>query len=118
MKCQAHISKRAAVVLVLTAAVVVAGGILESGCSRGQAAKPNAPQESTAKSGSSASGATLDLSGSQLNSIKIETVGSSLFPVEQEAVGNIDFDEDLSVQVFPDYQGTIDVYKRQAENSP
>jgi cobalt-zinc-cadmium efflux system membrane fusion protein len=49
----------------------------------------------------------LDLSPSQLNSIKIEPVGSYLFPVEKEAVGNIDFDEDLSVQVFPAYQGTI-----------
>jgi cobalt-zinc-cadmium efflux system membrane fusion protein len=49
----------------------------------------------------------LDLSPSQLNSIKIEPVGSYLFPVEKEAVGNIDYDEDLSVQVFPAYQGTI-----------
>ena len=49
----------------------------------------------------------MDLSPSQLNSIKIEPVGSYLFPIEKEAVGNIDFDEDLSVQVFPAYQGTI-----------
>jgi cobalt-zinc-cadmium efflux system membrane fusion protein len=49
----------------------------------------------------------LDLSPSQLNSIKIEPVGSYLFPVEKEAVGSIDYDEDLSVQVFPAYQGTI-----------
>ncbi len=34
-------------------------------------------------------------------------MGSYLFPVEKEAVGNIDFDGDLSVQVFPAYQGTI-----------
>ena len=49
----------------------------------------------------------MDLSPSQLNSIKIEPVGSYAFPVEKEAVGNIDYDEDLSVQVFPAYQGTI-----------
>ena len=49
----------------------------------------------------------MDLSPSQLNSIKIEPVGSYLFPVEKEAVGNIDFADDLSVQVFPAYQGTI-----------
>jgi cobalt-zinc-cadmium efflux system membrane fusion protein len=107
MKCQVHITKRVALVWVAAAAVVVASGILESGCSRGLAAKPNTPQESIAKSNSSPSDATLDLSPSQLNSIKIEPVGSYLFPVEQEAVGNIDFDEDLSVQVFPAYQGTI-----------
>jgi membrane fusion protein, heavy metal efflux system len=56
---------------------------------------------------SSPSEATLDLSPSQLNSIKIEPLGSYQFPVEKDAVGNIDFDEDLSVQVFPAYQGTI-----------
>jgi cobalt-zinc-cadmium efflux system membrane fusion protein len=49
----------------------------------------------------------LELSPSQLNSIKIEPVTSYQFPVEKDAVGNIDFDEDLSVQVFPAYQGTI-----------
>jgi cobalt-zinc-cadmium efflux system membrane fusion protein len=88
---------------VTAAAIIVATGLLESGCSRGQAANADTP----AKSSSSASEATLDLSPSQLNSIKIERLGSYEFPVEKDAVGNIDFDEDLSVQVFPAYQGTI-----------
>ena len=64
-------------------------------------------RQSGANSNASPSEAALDLSPSQLNSIKIEPVGSYLFPVEKEAVGNIDFDDDLSVQVFPAYQGTI-----------
>ena len=64
-------------------------------------------QEAGAKPNTSPSEATLDLSPSQLNAIKIEPVGTYLFPVEEEAVGSIDYDEDLSVQVFPDYQGTI-----------
>ncbi len=55
----------------------------------------------------SPSEATLDLSPSQLNAIKIGSVGTYRFPVEEDAVGSIDYDEDLSVQVFPDYQGTI-----------
>jgi cobalt-zinc-cadmium efflux system membrane fusion protein len=50
---------------------------------------------------------TVELSSSQLNAIKIEPVGTHLFPVEKEAVGSIDFDDDLSVQVFPSYQGKI-----------
>jgi cobalt-zinc-cadmium efflux system membrane fusion protein len=49
----------------------------------------------------------VDLSPSQLNSIKIATVGSYQFPVEKEAVGTISFADDLSVDVFPAYQGTI-----------
>jgi cobalt-zinc-cadmium efflux system membrane fusion protein len=98
-----HISEKTAVVFVTVATIVVAIALLESGCSRGQAANTNAPQDSTAK----ANVTSLDLSSSQLNSIKIESVGSYPFPVEKDAVGNIDFDEDLSVQVFPAYQGTI-----------
>jgi cobalt-zinc-cadmium efflux system membrane fusion protein len=107
MKYPVHINKRVAVVLVTAAVIVVATGLLESGCSRGQAQNANTPQESGAKSNTSPSEAALDLSPSQLNSIKIEPVGSYLFPVEKEAVGNISFVDDLSVQVFPPYPGTI-----------
>ena len=92
--------------MLVTAAAITAA-LLESGCSRGQAANANSPQQSVANSSTSPSEPALDLSSSQLSSIKIEPVGSYLFPVEKDAVGNIDFDEDLSVQVFPAYQGTI-----------
>jgi cobalt-zinc-cadmium efflux system membrane fusion protein len=102
-----HVSKKLVLAYVATAAIMVATALLESSCSRGQAANANTPHESSAKSATSSSEAALELSPSQLNSIKIEPVGSYLFPVEKEAVGNIDFDEDLSVQVFPAYQGTI-----------
>jgi cobalt-zinc-cadmium efflux system membrane fusion protein len=107
MKYPVHISKRVAVVSLTAAAIIVATGLLEFGGSRGQTANANTPQESGSKSNKSASEAALDLSPSQLNSIKIEPLGSYLFPVEKEAVGNIDFADDLSVQVFPAYQGTI-----------
>ena len=50
---------------------------------------------------------SVDLSASQLNSITIAPVGTYSFPVDDDAVGSIDFDEDLTVQVFPAYQGTI-----------
>ena len=92
---------------VTAAAIIVVTGLLELGHSRGQAANANTPQQSGAKSNAFSSEAALDLSPSQLNSIKIEPAGSYLFPVEKEAVGNIDFADDLSVQVFPAYQGTI-----------
>jgi membrane fusion protein, heavy metal efflux system len=102
MKYPVHVSKRFAVVPLATT-IIIAAGVVESACSRGQAANANAPQDSAPKSSVS----SLDLSPSQLNSIKIEAVGTFQFPVEKDAVGNIDFDEDLSVQVFPAYQGTI-----------
>jgi cobalt-zinc-cadmium efflux system membrane fusion protein len=107
LKYPVHISKRVAVVLVTAAAMIVATALLELGRSRSQAAHADAPQESGAKSKTYPSEAALDLSPSQINSIKIEPLENFLFPAEKEAVGNIDFDEDLSVQVFPAYQGTI-----------
>jgi cobalt-zinc-cadmium efflux system membrane fusion protein len=49
----------------------------------------------------------VDLSDSQLASVKVEPVADREFPVEKEAVGSIDFNEDMSVQVFTPYQGRI-----------
>jgi len=87
---------------VIAVAMVVAVALLESGCSRGEATNAKA-----APSTNSTANPTVDLSPTQLNSIKIETVGSYRFPIEKEAVGTISFADDLSVDVFPAYQGTI-----------
>ncbi|MGO9244504.1 MAG: efflux RND transporter periplasmic adaptor subunit [Verrucomicrobiia bacterium] len=73
-----------------------------AGCS-----KKEAPQEAVSASSATQAEATVDLEPSQLNAIKIEPVGTYRFPVEKEAVGDIDYDEDLSVQVFPPDQGNI-----------
>jgi cobalt-zinc-cadmium efflux system membrane fusion protein len=51
--------------------------------------------------------ASVDLKPTQLNAIKIEPVGTHLFSVEKTALGNIDYDEDLAVQVYSSYQGKI-----------
>jgi cobalt-zinc-cadmium efflux system membrane fusion protein len=102
MKYPVHIRKEVRSAVVIAVSMVVAVALLESACSRGEATNTKA-----APSMNSTADPTVDLSSSQLNSIKIEPVGSYAFPVEKEAVGNIDYDEDLSVQVFPTYQGTI-----------
>ena len=97
--------KAAAAVMTVASVVAIAAAVL---LSKGRhAANANTSQGSNATSKICLSEATVDLSPSQLDSIKIEPVGTYLFPVEKEAVGNIDFDGDLSVQVFPPYQGTI-----------
>jgi membrane fusion protein, heavy metal efflux system len=49
----------------------------------------------------------VQLSDSQLNAIKVVAVADREFLIEKEAVGNIDFNEDLNVQVFTPYQGRI-----------
>jgi len=50
---------------------------------------------------------SISLSESQQASVKVEAVGYRVFPIEKAAVGSIDFNEDLSVQVFTPYQGKI-----------
>lgn len=49
----------------------------------------------------------LDLNDKQVAAIKIESLGTRSFAIESHAVGSVDFNEDLSVQVFPHYQGKI-----------
>lgn len=105
MQFPLHVNKKSAVVLVTAVAVILTVALLESGHSRGQAPGNNPAPETAAKPAPAE--AAVDLSPSQLNAIKIAPVGTYQFPVEEEAVGSIDYDEDLSVQVFPDYQGTI-----------
>jgi cobalt-zinc-cadmium efflux system membrane fusion protein len=107
MKYPVHISKRAAVVFITVAAMMIAAGLLISARSRGQSAPATTAQQAPSISGPSSSEPALELSSSQLNAVKIEPVSTYLFPVEEDAVGNIDFDGDVSVQVFPLYQGTI-----------
>jgi cobalt-zinc-cadmium efflux system membrane fusion protein len=94
-------------VLTAIAGIIVAAGLLISARSHGQSAPATASQQPAANSSASSSEPALDLSSSQLSAIKIEPVRTYLFPVEEEAVGNISFADDLSVQVFPSYQGKI-----------
>jgi len=50
---------------------------------------------------------SVDLSDSQLSSVKVEPVGEREFPIEKQAVGSIDFNEEVTLQVFTPYQGRI-----------
>jgi len=68
------------------------------GPARAKADAPNAPNHD-------ADG--VDLSDSQLSAVKVAPVEERDFPVEKQAVGSIDFNENMSVQVFAPYQGRI-----------
>jgi len=105
MKSPLQLGTRATAAVVTVAAIVCATVLMKSGS--GQRAHANPPPGPAAASNASPSEATVDLSPGQLNAIKIEPVGTGLFPVERAAIGSIDYDEDLSVQVFPPYQGKI-----------
>jgi cobalt-zinc-cadmium efflux system membrane fusion protein len=64
-----------------------------------------APKPATA--GQSVPRDSVDLSDSQLASVKVAPVEERDFPIEKQAVGSINFNEDMSVQVFAPYQGRI-----------
>jgi cobalt-zinc-cadmium efflux system membrane fusion protein len=64
---------------------------------------PSAPTVS----GSGDPAKSVVISETQLASVKVEPAGERLFPVEKEAVGSIDFNEEMSTQVFTNYQGRI-----------
>jgi cobalt-zinc-cadmium efflux system membrane fusion protein len=50
---------------------------------------------------------SVELNDKQLASVKIDRVGERAFPVEKIAVGSIDFNQDMTVQVFTPNQGKI-----------
>jgi membrane fusion protein, heavy metal efflux system len=50
---------------------------------------------------------TVKLSEKQLAAVKVAPVGFLDFQIEKTATGSIDFNQDMSVQVFPPYQGRI-----------
>ncbi len=125
MKHPVQISRRVVMVSVAALLVIVAAALLLSSRGRAlrsrsisylqqiaatfadstrtpdQAADPKVPPAATTAN------PVLELTPTQLQSIKIGTVGTYEFPVEKETVGNISFADEQSVQVFPDYQGTI-----------
>ncbi|MGA2963538.1 MAG: efflux RND transporter periplasmic adaptor subunit [Candidatus Korobacteraceae bacterium] len=105
MEHRLTLTKKTASAIVVVLAIAVATVLLRS--ESGQPVKKNTTQEAGSTSKPPKSDTTLELSARQLNAIKIEPVGSYLFPVEKETVGSIDFDDDLSVPVFPPYQGRI-----------
>ena len=100
------------------------GGWLKSGFeatapeATAQGRDPAVRSAALTPSGASAAGlapaaGSVELNDKQLASVKVETVGDHVFPVERVAVGSIDFNEELTVQVFTPYQGKIiDVYAK------
>ena len=105
MKDFLHLNKGTVAAVVTVTLIVIAAAVFLSG--RGPSASTNAQRGNSTASNSPQSDPTVDLTPSQLNSIKIEPVGSYQFPVEKETVGTISFADDLTVDVFPAYQGTI-----------
>ena len=74
-----------------------AGG---SDTAHGQAALSPAEREG-------APAASVELNETQLKTVKAEPAEERVFAIRREAVGSIDFNQDMTVPVFPPYQGKI-----------
>jgi membrane fusion protein, heavy metal efflux system len=61
----------------------------------------------TGEPGSAVTADTIELTEKQVASVKVEPVGEHFFRLEKTAVGSIDYNEDMAVQVFTNYQGRI-----------
>jgi membrane fusion protein, heavy metal efflux system len=108
MKKSMQFDRKTTAVIMAIAAILLTTVLLKSGSGQpANASSPPAQGPSPSAPAPAADEATVDLTPSQLNAIKIAPVGTHAFSVEKTAVGNIDYDEDLSVQVFSSYPGKI-----------
>jgi len=97
-----------------SALAIVAMGMGTVGCSGG--ASKDASESAKAASAHPAEGKetqaqgaqpSLDLNDTQAKTIHFAPIGTRAFPRQRVAVGNIDFNEDLAVQVYSPYAGRI-----------
>lgn len=99
-------TRRTAIAAAVVVAIVLAA-LLILGIRDGVKTTSSTGQVSPATPETGPSEPTVELTPNQLQSITIAPVGTYLFPVDKHAVGSIDYDENLSVQVFSPYQGKI-----------
>jgi cobalt-zinc-cadmium efflux system membrane fusion protein len=83
-------------------------GRADYGASKVGTPTENVPAPATSQAaGSEPSHDSVDLTDSQLGSVKVEPAGEHEFPIEKQAVGSIDFNEDMTLQVFTPNPGRI-----------
>jgi membrane fusion protein, heavy metal efflux system len=68
---------------------------------------PSADAANRASDGGAHITDSLELTEKQRETVRVEAVVERAFPVEKQSVGSIDFNEDLTLQVFTPYQGRI-----------
>jgi membrane fusion protein, heavy metal efflux system len=105
-----RISIAAAAVLCFVAGAACVGYFgswLKSGFDAISPTADAATEPSVVKTSNAGGPGVVELNEKQLESVKLGEVGEQTFPVEKSAVGSIDFNEDMTVQVFTPYQGRI-----------
>jgi cobalt-zinc-cadmium efflux system membrane fusion protein len=80
---------------------------LKSGLDNAASMDANARASDTTQNATVSGPPSVELNDRQLASVNVDRVGEHIFPVEKTAVGSIDFNQDMTVQVFTPYQGKI-----------
>jgi membrane fusion protein, heavy metal efflux system len=83
------------------------GSWLQLGISAMRHSADAATDSAAAKTSNTGGPGVVELNEKQLDAVKVGEVGEVSFPVEKSAVGSIDFNEDMTLQVFSPYQGRI-----------
>ena len=83
------------------------GSWLPSGIGAMSHSADAATDSAAAKTSNTGGPGVVELNEKQLDAVKVGEVGEVSFPVEKSAVGSIDFNEDMTLQVFSPYQGRI-----------
>jgi cobalt-zinc-cadmium efflux system membrane fusion protein len=87
-------------------AVILAAAAYFTGLVGGHPKLEGEPASATVENKAGPSDA-VDLTEKQVAAIKVEPAGEHVFSIEKGAVGSIDYNEDMAVQVFTNYQGRI-----------
>lgn len=67
----------------------------------------NSRSAENARAGAAAADESIELTDAQLKSVSIVTVAEKTFSIDRGAVGTIDFNQDMTVQVSPPWQGRV-----------
>jgi cobalt-zinc-cadmium efflux system membrane fusion protein len=92
---------------VAAAALLVLTGIYLAGNSGNRPTSEQSAGEPNAVQADALTASSVKLNETQVHSVKVEPAGERTFVIQREAVGSIDFNQDMTVQVFSPYQGKI-----------
>src|SRR5271157_2123984 len=88
-------------------ALIISTGVYFAGNSGNPPTSGPKAGESNAKQADALAAKSVELNETQVQSVKVEPAAELTFVIQRVAVGSIDFNQDMTVQVFSPYQGKI-----------
>ncbi|SPF50905.1 putative heavy metal efflux pump, HlyD family [Syntrophobacter sp. SbD1] len=89
------------------AALIISAGVYLARNSGNPPAPEQKAGEANAVKVDALTAKSVELNETQAKSVDVEPAGERTFVIQREAVGSIDFNQDMTVQVFSPYQGKI-----------